>query len=239
MQRHRTHQIDELAQRVLRDALPSTWVLNEQHNDYGKDYLVEIGEDDGRLTGSGFYLQLKGQEESTFSADGTLVKYSLKSKYAKHYLDDIKDLPVLLVVVDVGLKKGWWVFLQSGLDADQTWRNQDSITIRLPADNKITEAAALRKAVEEAKKWMRLHHPESIHESVIAHKERVKCTDPRFDVAVSLVDDKPNFTLMAKEKVPLTFCFSGDPCIATTTSSFQRQLFFPCPHVAGVSGSDN
>lgn len=211
MKRHRNHQIDELAQRVLRDALPPTWVLNEQHNDYGKDYLVEIGEDDGQLTGSGFYLQLKGQEEATFSADGTLVKFSLDSKYAKHYLDDIKDLPVFLVVVDVGQQKGWWVFLQPVLDADEAWRNQDSITIRLPADNQITETAQFRKAVEEAKKWMRLHHPESIHESVIAHKERVKRTDPRFDVAVSLVDDKPNFTLLAKEKVPLTFRFSGDP----------------------------
>ena len=53
MKRHRTHQIDDLAQRVLRDALHPSWVLNEQHNDYGKDYLVEIGEDNGDLTGSG------------------------------------------------------------------------------------------------------------------------------------------------------------------------------------------
>ncbi len=63
MNKHRTHQIDDLAQRFLRDALPPTWVPNEQHRDYGKDYLVEIGEDNGDLTGSSFYVQLKGQEK--------------------------------------------------------------------------------------------------------------------------------------------------------------------------------
>lgn len=211
MQKHRTHQIDDLAQRVLRNALPPTWVLNEQHNDYGKDYLVEIGEDNGDLTGSGFYVQLKGQEKANISADGTLVKYSLESKYAEYYLDKVKDLPVFLIVVDVNQKKGWWLFLQPTLDADQTWRNQNSITVRLPAANDIADTASLHKAVDEAKKWMRLHHPESIHESVLAHKERITRTDPRFDVAVSLIDDQPNFTLLAKEEVPLTFSFSGTP----------------------------
>lgn len=211
MQRHRTHQIDELAQRVLRDALPPTWVLNEHHKDYAKDYLVEIAEDNGDLTGTSFYIQLKGQEKSTITADGTLVKYSLKSKYTKYYLDKIKDLPVFLVVVDVNQKKGRWLFLQPVLEAEQTWRKQGSITLELPATTDITDTASLRTAVDTAKKWMRLHHPESIHESVVAHKERITHTDPRFDVAVSLVNDQPTFKLLAKEKVPLTFSFTGDP----------------------------
>ena len=54
MNRHKTHQIDESAQTVLKSALALTWVVNEQHNDYGKDYLTEIGEDNGDLTGSSF-----------------------------------------------------------------------------------------------------------------------------------------------------------------------------------------
>lgn len=210
MNKHRTHQIDDLAQRVLRDALPPSWVPNEQHNDYGKDYLVEVGEDNGDLTGSSFYVQLKGQEQADTSADGSLVKYSLETKYAAYYLDKIKDLPVFLVVVDVGQKKGWWLFLQPVLEADQCWRSQDSITVNLPASNDITDTATFRQAVEEGKKWMRLHHPLSIQEAVVAHKERITRTDSRFDVRVSLVNDQPNFTLLAKEEVPLTFAFTGD-----------------------------
>ncbi len=210
MKRHRNHQIDELAQRFLRDTLPPTWVPNEQHRDYGKDYLVEIGDDNGELTGSSFYLQLKGQETATVSADGSHVKFALESKYATYYSDKIKDLPVFLVVVDVTKKKGWWLFLQPVLEADQTWRKKGSITVSLPASHDITAISSVRNAVEEAKKWMRLHYPESIHESVIAHKQRIIRTDPRFDVNVSLVNDQPKFTLLAKEEVPLTFTFSGD-----------------------------
>jgi len=210
MKKSRTHQIDDLAQRFLRDALPPTWVINDHFNDYAKDYLVEIGEDNGELTGSSFYIQLKGQEKAEFSPDGSMVKYSLKSKYARYYLDKIRDLPVFLVVVDVNQKKGWWMFLQPALDATPIWRRRGSTTVRLPADNNMMSTALFRTAIDDAKKWMRLHHPVSIHEAVAAHKERITRIDPRFDVAVSLVNDKPIFNLLAKEKVPLTFSFAGN-----------------------------
>ncbi len=210
MKRHRSHQIDQLAQQILHDALPSTWVINEQFKDYAKDYLVEIGEDNGTLTGSSFYIQLKGQEHADFSADGLLVSFSLLSKYAKYYLDQITDLPVFLVVVDVNKKIGWWLFLQPVLEENQKWRKQDSVTIRLSTSNVITNTTEFRTAVDDAKKWLRLHHPASIHESVIAHKQRIVRIDPRFDVKVSLVNDKPWFTLLAKEEVPFKFKFTGD-----------------------------
>src|SRR5258707_530073 len=109
MQKHPAHQTDDLAQRILRDALPPSWVVNEQGKDYGKDYLVEIGEDNGDLTGSSFYVQLKGHEHAELSADGTLVKQSLESKHASYYFDKVKDLPVFLVVVDVAKKKAWCI----------------------------------------------------------------------------------------------------------------------------------
>jgi hypothetical protein len=83
MNKHRTHQIDDRAQLILRDLLPVTWVVNEQLKDYGKDFLVEIGETDGNLTGSNFFVQLKGQEKATKSRDGAWVKFYLETKYAK------------------------------------------------------------------------------------------------------------------------------------------------------------
>ena len=102
------------------------------------------------------------------------------------------------------------MFLQPVLDADQKWRKKGSIALNLPTANIITDTGQLRVSIDEAKKWMRLHHPESIHESVIAHKQRIIQTDPRFDVRVSLVNDKPWFTLLAKEEVPFKFEFTGD-----------------------------
>src|SRR6266478_4540879 len=127
MIRHLTHQIDDRAQVICRDILPMTWAMNEQKKDYGKDYIVEIGEDNGDLTGSSFFVQLKGQEKADIKADNSVVKFRLESKYASYYCDKIKDLPVFLVVVDVTQKKGWWLFLQPVLEADQSWRKQDSM----------------------------------------------------------------------------------------------------------------
>jgi hypothetical protein len=51
MKRSRTHQIDALAQRYFKATIPVTWTPNEQKRDYGKDYLVEPGDDDGEQTG--------------------------------------------------------------------------------------------------------------------------------------------------------------------------------------------
>jgi hypothetical protein len=211
MKRPRSHQIDELAQRRFRDAIPPTWVVNKQENDYGIDYHVQIGEDSADLTGIGFFVQLKGQENADLSANGMLVKYCLEIKYAAHYLDRIRDLPVFLVVVDVTTKKGWWLFLQSELEADQSWRQKTGkkpcTTVHLPISNDISETTSLSSAVEEAKKWMRLHHPESIHDAVVAHKERIARIDPRFDAKADLVGDHPFFTLMPKEDVVVSMNF--------------------------------
>jgi len=122
MKRHRTHQIDELAKRFFQAATPVTWCYNEHKTDYGKDYLVEPGDDDEELTGLNFFVQLKGQEKVKLTADGSRVKFVLETMHAAYYLDKIKDLPVFLVVVDVNKKKGWFQFLQPALNADQSWR---------------------------------------------------------------------------------------------------------------------
>jgi hypothetical protein len=151
MQRPRSHQIDEKAQRIFRSALPETWVLNEPQRDYAKDYLVEIGESDGRLTGSSFYVQLKGKERVTFSPDKRSALFPLNTKHAAYYLDRIKDLPVFLVLIDVTRGKGWFEFLQPRLDADQQWRKRTTVTVRLPASNDVANAVQLQLAVENAK----------------------------------------------------------------------------------------
>src|SRR3954466_15867105 len=102
MKRPLTHQTDELARRTFRNLLPPAWVANSHATDYGKDYLVEIAEAGGELTGISFYVQLKGQGRPRLNAGGDRVTYSLDSKHARYYHDRVTDLPVFLVVVDVG-----------------------------------------------------------------------------------------------------------------------------------------
>lgn len=207
MQRHRTHQIDELAQQYFRATLPVTWSYNEQTRDYGKDYLVEPGDEDGEQTGLNFFVQLKGQEAVEFTGDEGQVKFALETKHAAYYVDKIKDLPVFLVVVDVNKKRGWYHFLQPGLETDQSWRKQKSVTIYLAASNDLADTPTLRQAVESAKQIMRLLHPESIQDAVAAHKRRIRTIDPRFDVRVSLVNETLMFGLCPLEPVAVQIEF--------------------------------
>jgi hypothetical protein len=209
MKRHRTHQIDELAQQYFRATIPVTWSYNEQVHDYGKDYLVEPGEEDGEQTGLNFFVQLKGQEAVEFTRDGKQVKFQLETMHAAYYVDKVKDLPVFLVVVDVNRKKGWYHFLQPDLETDRSWRKQKSVTIRLPASNDLAHRTKLLEDIVSAKRMMRLLHPESIQDTIAAHKRRIRTLDPRFDVAVSLVNETPMFELRALEPVSWQVEFRG------------------------------
>lgn len=210
MNKHRTHQIDEAAQAVLKSAIPPSWVLNDQGKDYAKDYLVEIGEDNNDLSGDSFYIQLKGQEKATFIDSGKHVSFSLKSRYAKYYLDKITDLPVYLVVVDIGTKHGWWLFMQPYLENDQRWRDKNSHSINIPVENTITDMPKWEGDIENAKAWLRAHHPSSIADAIGAQKNRFQSKDDRFKVKVTLVDEKPVYELRAIEEVPITFVFKKD-----------------------------
>lgn len=210
MKRPRSHQIDEEAQRVFQNALPSSWVVNKQENDYAKDYLVEVGHGNGDLTGTNFFVQLKGHGNANFSKDRLTVRHTLRHRYAKYYLDKVKDLPVFLVVIDTTRKEGWWLFLQPVLQKDQGWRKQKSFVIELPTANSISDVPLLQAAIEDAKKWMRIAHPESIQDSIAGHKQRLIATDPRFDVKVGFINEEPRFQLLAKEPVSLQFTMAGE-----------------------------
>jgi hypothetical protein len=218
MKRPLAHQIDHLAQCFFGDKIPPTWSYNEQHHDYGKDYLVELGDEDGEQTGLNFFVQLKGQEAVQFTGDGGKVKFPLEAMHAAYYADKIKDLPVFLVVVDVTKKRGWFHFLQPDLETDRSWRKQKSVTIHLPAENDLADTAKLRQAVENAKRMMRLLHPESIQDAVAAKKRRVLAIDPRFDVRVSLVDETPVFQFSALEPVSVEIEFKGGKKAETKVS---------------------
>lgn len=182
MKRPKAHQIDDRAQPILRELLPISWVLNAQSKDYAKDFLVEVGSDDYEMTGDAFYIQLKGQEQPTFVMDGQFLSFSLETKHAKYYLDNVKDLPVFLVVVDVTSKKGYWLFLQEFLGELAGWRNRTSVVVRIPVQNELSNSAELRNEVTRAKKWLRLRHPGSINDAIAARAEQVRRRDDRFDM---------------------------------------------------------
>jgi hypothetical protein len=188
MKRPKQHQIDELAQRVFRDALPAEWVAREQRPDYGIDYLVEIGKSE-KLTGLAFAVQLKGKK--TLAHDGESILYqSLETRHLAYYLDK-QRAPVFLVLVDVVTHEGYWLFLQRyALEhlKDVDWRRQTTVTLRLPAANSLKNIDALERAVEEADHLMAELRPSAVQGAITAERKRMETLDPRIRVEVSATE---------------------------------------------------
>ncbi|RIK80608.1 MAG: hypothetical protein DCC68_10705 [Planctomycetota bacterium] len=213
MKRSQTHQIDETARQVFESALPTTWVCNSVQRDYGKDYVVEIGDADGALSGDSFYVQLKGSTRLKASRDGSHLAYPLKTKHAIYYLDKLKDLPIFLVLVDTKSRCAWWLFIQEALRHDQTWRSRKTVTLYVPLQNTLSWSnfEQFRKAILSAKRFLRAAHPLSITEAIAAQKEHKQLLDTRFNVSVTLDDEVPRFHFSPKEDVTFKVRFKGSP----------------------------
>lgn len=216
MKRPEQHQIDERAQRTFRNHLPASWVVNEHSNDYGKDYLVETTNDSNELTGTTFYVQLKGQRSVRYSRDGKNVKFSLESKYARYYAEQVKDLPVFLVVVDTTTEEAWWLFLQRYLDDHTKWENQQSFTIDLSTKNNLEETEALDNAVKNAQNWIRARHPTAIPDAISAYQNKLEKLDPRFLVSVEYHNGGTHAWIEPrKEPVSVRLNLMGEPLAIT------------------------
>lgn len=150
MKRPRAHEIEEESEVIFKSFLPVEWIVRKIPKDYGVDYEVEIVEN-GAVTGKRFWLQLKGKESITikhtqssvrkvdptnyvaFSTDTKLLKYSLHC-----------DFPLLLGVVDVQQKEGFWLPLRDEIEMNlepnnPDWRKQDTVVVRIPIHNSFSE----------------------------------------------------------------------------------------------------
>ncbi len=98
----KTREIDTMAQNILRNSIPASWFIREQHPDFYIDYFIEIA-DRSEPSGIIFCVQLKGTKSPRYS--NIYKKISLKTKHLAYYLDNVKQ-PVLVIAVDVKKKKG-------------------------------------------------------------------------------------------------------------------------------------
>ncbi|MBX3417917.1 MAG: DUF4365 domain-containing protein [Pirellulaceae bacterium] len=203
MKRPKSHKINEKGMRIFESAIPENWVANPQSKDYGKDFVVEIGNPCDELSGESFYVQLKSTANVKKLKTGKFIIQDLESRHAR-YFANVKDLPVYLIVVDVNSGNGWFVFLQPILLANQSWKYNRQISIRIPEDNLLTDHDALLQDVQNAKKWLRAHHPSAIFDAIEAKKQQLKHIDSRFEPILSYKDNCLNIRMCPTEFVPLT-----------------------------------
>ncbi len=208
MKRPESHETKTLAELFLAGKLPTKWVINPHPNDYGKDFDVEVVDSDGTVTGSNFYVRVKGTQAVRKSGDGKSVKFSLESKYAEYYAQ-IEQTPVLLVVVDITKQMGWWLFLQRYLDTHKGWKTKNSLTIDIPVENTLEDIPRLSKAFYQAVHWLRAKHPTALRNSILAVKETIESLDPRFSANVSYSNNTTHVSLSSVVDEPISIMIDG------------------------------
>lgn len=147
-----SHVICDEAETIFRSSIPKEWIVRALPKDYGVDYEIETVEK-GVVTGKRFWMQLKGVQSVTirnydcfdsslskgvskcvvFPADTKLLKYALSC-----------DFPLLLGVIDIHLKEGFWLPIRDEIEANlaignPNWRKQATATVRIPVDNSLSE----------------------------------------------------------------------------------------------------
>ena len=139
MKRPSEHVKEDISRQILERKIPPEWILREIDPDYGIDKSLEIVED-GVVTGKEILIQLKGTE--TIDVHGDHILFRMETDHLKYYLE--KDLPVLLILVDIKKEVCYWIFLQQhAFDElninNPSWTDQQTVTIRIPNEKKVTD----------------------------------------------------------------------------------------------------
>lgn len=152
-----TKEISREAGRIFTRALPANWAVRSQEDqeDYGIDYEIELTTPADAATGFIFKVQQKGVESADYLADGSAAAYSLNVERLRYYLEDVR-IPVLLVLVDVNSDAVYWRRLQGDGDVEARFKKakeagQASVRLHLPTANRLPASEhKLLAAVSEA-----------------------------------------------------------------------------------------
>jgi uncharacterized protein DUF4365 len=142
-------EIGREAGKIFATSLPANWAIRPQEDqeDYGVDYEIEVINASDQATGFIFKIQQKGMIKARRVNGGKLIAYSgLERKKLEYYMS--LRIPVAFCVVDITRREVCWQILQ-GNDAIQQRLNEAAknkktgITIHLPTSNLLPATAPL------------------------------------------------------------------------------------------------
>ena len=134
---------------ILAQTIPSQWIIRDISPDYGLDKSIEVV-DGQKVTGKEVLVQVKGTNAIDLK-DG-YVSFNIEVDKLKYYLE--RESPVILTVVDIPTKKCYWLFVQEyiyeSLDiANPNWRQQETVTIKIPEVNELSSTLTRFKGVAQ------------------------------------------------------------------------------------------
>jgi len=135
MRRPKEHVMETKGDRVFSSVVPENWIYRKIDLDYGLDREIEIVVNE-EVTGKTLLVQVKSSD--SFQADNSVIKYRFETDKLQYYLQ--RDVPVILVLVDLRRQLCYWLFVQEYIyeKLDKTnlhWRKQKTVALRIPVEN--------------------------------------------------------------------------------------------------------
>lgn len=164
------------AGRLFEYNLPSSWIFRSQEdqNDFGIDGEIELKSEQGTAVGkeSIFKVQIKGEGQSTFIKNGTVLSFKLKVVRLQYYFEF--KIPVILFVVEVSSEKVFWLSITNDDDlrckASES-KGNEFIQVHIPVANVISrknnqQASNVLEAVNNCWEYLNL---KGLKDSVVRH----------------------------------------------------------------------
>lgn len=206
------HEIDELAQRAFRAALPPGWVVDTYTNDYAKDFMVEVA-NAGAITGDIFVVQLKGKRALRKRRGAEFFSVPISREHLRYYVELVR-IPVFLVAVDVVTGEAFFEFMQRMVTEDPSISGRlhepGRATLRASRRKRLSETQLLLTELADAWKFLNDRYPGSIEAAVRHRQTALKKLDSRFDYEISFAGGRQNVRLHALTPVECRVVVEGD-----------------------------
>jgi len=129
-QRDNNHELEELSERYVRNALPKNWTCEKPAKDYGVDLKVDIFEQHN-ATGLELLIQLKSSQQRSA---GITEPIRLRTATYNHLWDKLQV--VMLVKYIEEENSAYWLLLS---EVPEPKQEQKTFTVHIPKQNRLND----------------------------------------------------------------------------------------------------
>ncbi len=203
-------EINRESGRIFENILLPSWAARNQEDqeDYGVDFEIEVTTPNDHATGLIFKVQLKGSEQAKYDHSGNLTYSGLSVDRLDYYLNRLK-IPLIFVVCDVETQRCYWQRIQGNRVVESVYRNardrgQKSLTLKFSKENQIFKneetGTRILQAVEDSVNAICLRQVRSLDADTVRKslKDNVEAheTEQKFRTFAGIAASEEIFNLL-------------------------------------------
>lgn len=186
-------EIDEAAQRILKEELAGQWTVRDRPPDVHIDYEIEH-KSGGEPTALTVYVQLKGQRKLEVVNGCAVVR--IKTKHLRYW--ETARRPVMLVRTDTTQRKSYFLFVQQWLRETTTpeaLARKSSRRLRIPLANDLGTPDLFLTAARQADRYLRDLHSTSPEQAIASVEQELAALDRRFRISLTATKNQRHYTI--------------------------------------------